>query len=173
MKRDPALLRLGPSPQPLRSALERRLPDGPPWASIGERGRRELGNVAVPCRFRRRQVVIGDAGSDTMSAMPIHVTVPGSASDLREPFESPRGIVVHHTPPLHPDDVTVLHGILVTSVPRTLIDLAEELDIDDPRGCFQRAQARGLLDLDELRTARSRVEWRPWGWSTGSSRSSL
>jgi hypothetical protein len=91
--------------------------------------------------------------------LPIHVFVPGSSDDPREESHIP-GVVVHHGPPLHPDDVTVLHGIRVTSPSRTLIDCAEEMDADDLRATFARARDIGLLDVDALRAARARVEWR-------------
>jgi hypothetical protein len=91
--------------------------------------------------------------------LPIHVFVPGSSDDPREESHIP-GVVVHHGPPLHPDDVTVLHGIRVTSPSRTLIDCAEEMDADELRATFARARDIGLLDVDALRAARARVEWR-------------
>jgi hypothetical protein len=91
--------------------------------------------------------------------LPIHVYVPGSVNDPRAEEDIP-GVVVHRGPPLHPDDVTVLHGIRVTSPSRTLIDCAEEMDADELRATFARARDIGLLDVDALRAARARVEWR-------------
>ena len=91
---------------------------------------------------------------------PIHIYVPGRSDDPRLHAEPPDGIVAHYGPPLHPDDVTILNGLPVTSVARTLIDLAETMDADELRGCFEAARERGLLDLDEIAAARARVEWR-------------
>lgn len=91
---------------------------------------------------------------------PIHVTVPGSPDDPRAPQSMP-GVVVHHVPELHPDDVCVLHGLRMTTPSRTLIDLAEVMDKEELRGCFARAEEIGLLDHEELAAARARVEWRP------------
>ena len=91
---------------------------------------------------------------------PMHVTVPGSAEDPRTATSIP-GLVVHPGPPLHPDDVTTLNGISVTSPSRTLIDCAEFMTIDELRAAFARAQEIGLLDPEALRAARARVEWRP------------
>jgi hypothetical protein len=68
---------------------------------------------------------------------------------------------VHRGPPLHPDDVTVLHGLRITSPSRTLIDCAEFMTPAELRAAFARARAIGLLDRDALRAARARVEWRP------------
>jgi hypothetical protein len=91
---------------------------------------------------------------------PIHVLVPGSADDPRSATSIP-GVVTHRGPPLHPDDVTTLHGIPVTSPSRTLIDLAEVLTATELRAAFARAKEIGLLDPEALRAARARVEWRP------------
>jgi hypothetical protein len=92
---------------------------------------------------------------------PIHIYIPGRPEDPRRPADLPEGVVAHHGPPLHPDDVTIVDGVPVTSVARTLIDLAEVMDPEELRECFVAARERGLLDLDELRAARARVEWRP------------
>jgi hypothetical protein len=92
--------------------------------------------------------------------MPIHVTVPGSPDDPRTDTSIP-GIVMHRVPPLHPDDLTVVDGIPVTSLSRTLIDLAEVMPADELRATFARAQEMRLLDPDALRASRGRVEWRP------------
>jgi hypothetical protein len=92
---------------------------------------------------------------------PIHIYVPGRADDPRHQADLPDGVVAHYGPPLHPDDVTIVDGLPVTSVGRTLIDLGEVVDQDELRGCFIRAREMDLLDLDELAAARARVEWRP------------
>jgi hypothetical protein len=52
-------------------------------------------------------------------------------------------------------------GLPVTSVARTLVDLADVMSEEELRECFAVARAWGLLDLDDLAAARSRVEWRP------------
>ncbi len=90
----------------------------------------------------------------------IHVTVPGSPGDPREDHSIP-GVVIHRTPPLHPDDVEVVHGIRTTSVSRTLIDCAEVMSRDELRRMFARARRMGKLDPEALRASRARVEWRP------------
>ena len=91
---------------------------------------------------------------------PIHVTVPGSPSDPRT-FKAPEGVVIHHAPDLHPDDVTVVDGIPVTSVARTLVDLAEDMTRDELRAAFAQARKRGILDMAAVEAAYARVEWRP------------
>jgi hypothetical protein len=88
------------------------------------------------------------------------IYVPGSAEDPRTDASIP-GVMIQRGPPLHPDDVTTVDGIPVTSPSRTLIDLAEVMTADELRACFARAREIGLLDSEALRAARARVEWRP------------
>jgi hypothetical protein len=90
----------------------------------------------------------------------IDVLVPGCPDDPRDAPSIP-GVVVHRGPPLHPDDVSMVDGIPVTSPSRTLIDLAECMTAHELRATFARARELGLLDPEALRAARARVEWRP------------
>lgn len=92
---------------------------------------------------------------------PIHVTVPCSADDPRRSRPDPPGVVVHYVPELHPDDVTVVDGIRMTSVSRTLVDLADVMEADELRGCFERARELGLLDMGAVEASFARIEWRP------------
>lgn len=92
---------------------------------------------------------------------PIHISVPGSADDPRLVGPPPPGIVVHYVPDLHPDDVVIVDGIPTTSVARTLIDCADELDRGELRAAFRRAHMLGILDMEAVAAARGRVEWRP------------
>ena len=92
---------------------------------------------------------------------PIHVTVPGSPDDPRAPVARLPGVVVHYSPPLHPEDVAVVDGIRCTSVPRTLVDCAEVMERDELRELFANAEQKGMLDIDAVRRSAARVEWRP------------
>jgi hypothetical protein len=93
---------------------------------------------------------------------PIDVTVPGSTADPREEAPAPEGVRIHRVPSLHPEDVVTLpNGLRVTSVARTLVDLAEDMTRDELRDTFATARRRGLLDMDALKRSRARVEWRP------------
>jgi predicted transcriptional regulator of viral defense system len=94
---------------------------------------------------------------DLSDVMPgeIHVTVPRTASRRRKGIRQ-------HTRPLRPGDVKNREGLPVTSVPRTIADvakagLAEEL----VRGAIQQALQRGLTDrkslLREARQQRGRA----------------
>jgi len=94
-------------------------------------------------------------------AAPIHVAVAGSGDDPRT-ATAPDGIVIHRVPVLHPDDVVTLpNGLRVTSVARTLVDLAEEMGREELRETFETARRRDLLDIEAVRVSRARVEWRP------------
>ena len=89
---------------------------------------------------------------------PIHITVAGSPRDPRGPILNVPGVRVHRRPALHPDDLTVVDGLPVTSISRTLVDLAEILPRDQLREVFACACAKGLLDME---ASYARVEWRP------------
>ena len=91
----------------------------------------------------------------------IHITIPGDAGDPRFQMEAPPGIVVHRSPPLHPDDLDEVDGIPVTSLARTLVDLAECSDQNELRCYFAQAHAQHGLDLAAVRASAERVEWRP------------
>ncbi len=78
-----------------------------------------------------------------------------------EPFEvtafvprrhqPPPGIVRHRARNLVDDDRAIVDGIPVTSVARTLLDLAWKLRGDQLRRVLARAEELGLLDLDAIR----------------------
>ena len=92
----------------------------------------------------------------------IDVTVVGSPEDPRSERPAPPGVRVHRVPYLHPEDVVTLpSGLRVTSVARTLVDLAEDMSRDELRDCFATARRRGLLDMAAVHRSRARVEWRP------------
>jgi hypothetical protein len=56
------------------------------------------------------------------------------------------GVVVHRSTPLDPSDVTVIHGIPVTTVARTLCDLGAVLRQDDVERCLDGALRRGTSE---------------------------
>jgi hypothetical protein len=92
---------------------------------------------------------------------PIHITIQGDTRDPRSRVEAPPGVVIHRSPPLHPDDLDEIDGIPVTSFARTLVDLAEVSDQAELRSYFMQARAQGRLDTDAVRASAGRVEWRP------------
>ncbi len=110
-------------------------------------------------RAARRAGILGLAPCCDECA-PIDIYIPGSAGDPRTDTTIP-GVVIHRGPPLHPDDVTSVDGIPVTTPSRTLIDMAEVVTAEELRAMFARAHEIGLLDPEALRASRARVEWRP------------
>ena len=57
------------------------------------------------------------------------------------------GIDVHRVRHLHPNDCTIHEGIPVTTVARTLVDLAEVVRPREVERCFDEAERLRLLDL--------------------------
>lgn len=84
----------------------------------------------------------------------IDVTSPG-----RTRHDQP-GIDVHRPRLFEDDERTVIDGIPVTTLPRTLIDLAAVLRLDQLRYAFHGAERRDLLDLAELERIRARFKRR-------------
>lgn len=92
---------------------------------------------------------------------PIHITIQGDPDDPRFQREAPPGVIIHRSPPLHPDDLDEVDGIPVTSLARTLVDLAEVSDKDELRSYFAQARELHGLDIAAVRASADRVEWRP------------
>jgi hypothetical protein len=75
----------------------------------------------------------------------IDVTVPSRNGRRRQ-----RGIRVHRTGRLRPEEVTVRHGIPVTTVARTLLDLADVLERQALRRVITEAEYLNRLDMTAL-----------------------
>jgi Protein of unknown function (DUF559) len=71
----------------------------------------------------------------------VDVTVPGTSRRSR------RGIRVHRARQLHAEDVTKLHGIPITSVPRTIVDLGGVLTPRRHLEVIEQADRERVLDL--------------------------
>lgn len=67
------------------------------------------------------------------------------------PRKRRRGRLLVNCMTLHQDDVTTVDGIAVTSVTRTLVDLAGHMHPEQLRRCFEQAQRMDVLDLAALR----------------------
>ncbi len=78
----------------------------------------------------------------------IHVTVPGDPGRKRR-----AGIKLHRSTTLTPDDVTERDGIPVTTVARTIIDLARGMSAHDLEPIVDAADRRHLVDFTDLRRA--------------------
>lgn len=84
------------------------------------------------------------ANLSTLRQAAIHVTVPGRHAESRP------GIRAHRTRGVHPADRAVVDGIPVTSVARTLLDLAAVLDATRLRRAYEQAERAGGLDLTAI-----------------------
>ncbi len=76
-----------------------------------------------------------------------HVSVPGAGGR-----SGPRGVVLHRTN-LAPLDVARREGISVTSLPRTLIDIAGTLNTNQRRSVLRQSERQHRLDLPALRAS--------------------
>ena len=88
------------------------------------------------------------------SAGELHGIVKGRGIHVSSPTRSRHGIpglFLHQPRGLSPHEVAVIDGIPVTSVTRTLVDLATMLDYDQLKRAFQAAQRLHLLDVSALR----------------------
>ena len=73
----------------------------------------------------------------------IEVTVCGTGGRSRR-----KGLTIHRTSSLPPDEVAVRDGIPVTTLPRSLLDLAEVLSRRELERALDEAQFQRLLNLD-------------------------
>jgi hypothetical protein len=89
-----------------------------------------------------------------MSSAAIHVTVHGGTR------RGPRGVTVHRARRLDPEDRTVVEGIPVTSVARTLLDLAEVLPLRQLIRAIEQAERLRLFNLSAIETLLARSHGR-------------
>ena len=80
----------------------------------------------------------------------VHITVRGDPGRKRR-----RGIKVHRSTTLTARDVTLRHGLPVTTPARTIIDLSRTLDGRKLEHIVDLADQRGLVDFTDLRAAHS------------------
>jgi very-short-patch-repair endonuclease len=86
----------------------------------------------------------------------VDVTVPRSRAGIP-------GIAMHRSRSLDPRDWGRLHGIPVTSLPRTLLDLADVLDLARLRRALEEADRMRRLDLNAIRETLARHRGRRGG----------
>jgi hypothetical protein len=75
----------------------------------------------------------------------IDVTVPSRAGRIRR-----EGIRIHRSGRLGAEEVTIVDGIPVTTVARTLLDLADVIDLQALRRAVTEAEYRNVFDLTAL-----------------------
>ena len=76
-----------------------------------------------------------------------------TAIDITVPSPNRRsrpGIDAHATTSIHPDDIEVIEGIPVTSLARTLLDLADVVPPIELQRAYERAEERRILDVRPL-----------------------
>lgn len=71
------------------------------------------------------------------------------------------GIEIHHSATLDARDVTTLEGIPVTTVARTLVDLADVVPRDNLAKALREAEHLRAVDVRDLRAALERTRHRP------------
>jgi very-short-patch-repair endonuclease len=84
----------------------------------------------------------------------IDVTAPGRSRHLRD------GITIHRPRALHRDDVTTHERIPVTTIARTLLDLAEVLTPRQLRRAYEEAQRSDRFDLRAIQATMARAHGR-------------
>jgi predicted transcriptional regulator of viral defense system len=82
------------------------------------------------------------------------VTVPSPSARSR------RGIDVHRSPTLEPQDLMTIDGIPATSVARTLLDIAEQVDMQGLERAVSQADVLRIFDLRAVEEALSRAAGR-------------
>jgi len=88
------------------------------------------------------------------SSPPFDVTVPGGGARSRG------GLVVHRSRQIGDEERDAVRGIPVTSVARTIVDLAEVLDDKRLAGAVKEAEIQRVFDLRAIDRTRSRVAGR-------------
>jgi hypothetical protein len=90
----------------------------------------------------------------TSNALLIDVSAPGRSRNRRP------GLRVHRPRRLDPEDVTVVDGIPVTTVARTIVDLAASLSLERLTYIWDAAERRRVFDLRDLQAVRARSNGR-------------
>ena len=85
----------------------------------------------------------------------IHVIAPRTAR-----YDARPGIAVHRPRRIHPDDHAICAGIPVTSVSKTLIDIAPLVSLELLRHAWDEAERQRLFDLGQIKAVRARSDGR-------------
>jgi hypothetical protein len=75
-------------------------------------------------------------------------------------YKPKRGLVIHRTRLIHPDDRTEVDGIPTTSTARTLIDLADVLTDRQLAAAVNEAEVQRLFDLEVIQAVQERLPGR-------------
>ena len=113
--------------------------------ALGVRGRRVAALLACGEGAVLSHGTAGDEWNVRPNSSPrIHVSIP-SRSGRRRP-----GITIHRPRRLPAHEVTRHDGLAITTVARTLLDLADVLTLGDLRKAIERADGRKILDVQAV-----------------------
>ena len=153
-RRSPAARRAGPPPRAFSVASRRAAPPRLPWRL------RRRASSAVQARAvdggRPRAWPNGLAEPwqrGCPSRHPSHVRISSRCGDNAPNAAQPPGIALHRPRRLHPEDCAVEYGIPVTSISRTLLDLAEIVQRRRLRHALEESERLGKFDLRGARAA--------------------
>jgi predicted transcriptional regulator of viral defense system len=149
-----------------RRAIENRLARGRLYAV--HRGVYAVGHRRLTAHERWMATVLAHGASAVLSHRSA-ASLWGLMRSTRSTIEvtaarrwSRAGVAVHRSS-LQPDEITVLNGIPVTSVPRTIFDLASVLSRRGVERAIEEAEARRLTDPLSVRDLLARHPNRPGG----------
>jgi very-short-patch-repair endonuclease len=110
--------------------------------------------LAVPGAVLSHRDAAGLHGIRPANHLTVDVTTKGRAADHK-------GIEVHRTRMLDEQDVTLIQGIPVTSLARTLVDLAGVVPRDHVHKALRQAEKLHVFDVRALRDVLRRTQGRP------------
>lgn len=110
--------------------------------------------ASTPAPLISRESAVGLYGLARLRTGTVHVTTEGDGSRSR------RGIIVHRSRCVHPDDRASRDRIPVTSIPRTLVDIAGG-DRNFLRRTVEEAEKEGLLVPGRVLAACDRANGKP------------
>jgi hypothetical protein len=126
-----------------------------------------LGHLALTGRSRSLAVVLACGPAALLShraAGQLWEFVPGDSPievTVRHRRKPGPDVIVHRSRIVHPDDRAVVDAVPVTSVARTLVDLAEVFSERRLADAVHEAEVRRLFDLTGVEQALARVPGRP------------
>ena len=119
--------------------------------------------ISAAVRALAGEAVVSHASAAVVHGLPLWNTPLGRVHVTRDRVTGGRrGRIVHvHSAPLHPDEIVLVDGVAVTSVARTLVDVARTAPFEQAVVVVDAALARGVVDGPALAEALLRATgWR-------------
>ncbi len=132
------------------------------WLHRLSRGVYAVGHTRLTVKGRWLAAVLACGAGAVLSHAPAAAlhdlrTTPSGLIDVTAPRRRHvAGARCHRARTLHPDDVTVIDAIPVTTVARTLLDQAEQLSAQRLRTLLEAALRRDVFDLGEIQATIAR-----------------